>query len=93
MSDPRGSRPWRLRNLTAYGVQRKRNQPRNAESASDQSGLSFGQRARTATTAAKIAGAKWNAADTYYTIRNKVIPGNIMDPAHIEKGMGVWLKK
>ena len=45
------------------------------------------------TTAAKIAGAKWNAADTYYTIRNKVIPGNIMDPAHIEKGMGVWLKK
>ena len=44
-------------------------------------------------TAAKIAGPKWNAADTYYTIRNKVIPGNVLDPAHIEKGMGVWLKK
>ena len=44
-------------------------------------------------TASKIAGAKWNSADTYYTIRNKVIPGNSIDPAHIEKGMSIWMKK
>ena len=44
-------------------------------------------------TAAMIAGAKWNAPDTYYTIRDKVIPGDRIDPAHIEKGMGVWMKK
>ena len=36
---------------------------------------------------------KWNAADTYYVIRNKVIPGNIVDPAHIELGMTIWMKK
>jgi len=45
------------------------------------------------TTASKIAGGRWNAADTYYTIRNKVIPGSAIDPAHIEKGMSVWMKK
>lgn len=44
-------------------------------------------------TASEIAGPKWNAADTYYTIRNKVVPGNVLDPAHIEKGMEVWMKK
>ena len=44
-------------------------------------------------TASKIAGAKWNSADTYYTIRNKVIPGSSIDPAHIEKGMSIWMKK
>ena len=43
--------------------------------------------------AAKIAGAKWNAPDTYYTIRNKVIPGSRIDAAHIEKGMNIWMKK
>ena len=43
-------------------------------------------------TASRIAGGKWNSANTYYTIRNKVIPGNLIDPAHIEKGMGVWIK-
>ena len=43
--------------------------------------------------AAKIAGAKWNAADTYYTIRNKVVPGSRIDAAHIEKGMCIWMKK
>ena len=43
--------------------------------------------------ASKIAGGKWNAADTYYTIRNKVIPGSSIDAAHIEKGMCVWMKK
>ena len=43
--------------------------------------------------ASKIAGGKWNAADTYYTIRNKVISGSSIDPAHIEKGMCIWMKK
>lgn len=44
-------------------------------------------------TASHIAGGKWNDANTYYTIRNKVIPGNTLNPAKIEKGMGVWLKR
>ena len=44
-------------------------------------------------TASKIAGGRWNAPDTYYTIRNKVIPGSSIDAAHIEKGMCVWMKK
>jgi hypothetical protein len=43
--------------------------------------------------ALKIAGAKWNSADTYYTIRGKVIPGNKIDERRMEKGMGVWRKK
>ena len=43
-------------------------------------------------TASKIAGGRWNSRDTYYTIRNKVIPGDAIDPAHIENGMGVWMK-
>ena len=43
-------------------------------------------------TASKLAGGRWNSKDTYYTIRNKVIPGDTIDPAHIENGMGVWMK-
>jgi hypothetical protein len=43
-------------------------------------------------TASKIAGSRWNSKDTYYTIRNKVIPGDTIDPAHIENGMGIWMK-
>ena len=43
-------------------------------------------------TASKIAGGRWNSKDTYYTIRNKVIPGDAIDPAHIENGMGIWMK-
>lgn len=43
-------------------------------------------------TAAKIAGKKWNSADTYYTIRNKVWDGTSINPKHIEKGMQVWMK-
>ena len=43
-------------------------------------------------TASKLAGGRWNSKDTYYTIRNKVIPGSEIDPAHIENGMGVWMK-
>ena len=42
--------------------------------------------------ASKIAGGKWNAPDTYYTIRGKVFSGNTIDDAHIEKGMCVWMK-
>ena len=38
-------------------------------------------------TASQIAGGRWNSSDTYYTIRNKVIPGNIINPAKIEVGM------
>ena len=45
------------------------------------------------TSASKIAGGKWNAPDTYYTIRGKVFPGNTIDDAHIEQGMCVWMKK
>jgi len=41
---------------------------------------------------AKVAGPKWNAPDTYYTIRARVIPGNILDPHHVEEGMNVWRK-
>ena len=44
-------------------------------------------------TASKIAGCRWNAADTYYTIRDKVMPGNTIDSRRIEKGMGIWRKK
>ena len=44
-------------------------------------------------TASKIAGGKWNAPDTYYTIRDKVIPGNAIDAARIEVGMCIWMKK
>lgn len=46
-----------------------------------------------AKSASKIAGIRWNSPDTYYTIRNKVIPGNAIDSAHIEDGMSVWMKK
>ena len=42
--------------------------------------------------ASKIAGSKWNAPDTYYTIRDKVIPGSSLNESRIEKGMGVWMK-
>ena len=43
-------------------------------------------------TAVQIAGGKWNSANTYYTIRNKVIPGNMINPAKIEVGMCIWMK-
>ena len=43
--------------------------------------------------AARIAGAKWNAADTYYVMRGEVIPGTQIDAAHIENGVGIWMKK
>ena len=43
--------------------------------------------------AIKIAGAAWKSPQTYYTIRDKVIPGSSLDPAHIEKDMHVWMRK
>jgi hypothetical protein len=43
--------------------------------------------------AGKIAGRKWNASDTYYTIRDKVISGDKINPSRIENGMGVWTKR
>ena len=55
-------------------------------------GYSFKGSVTKGVTASKIAGAKWNSKDTYYTIRSKVVPGDEIDPAHIENGMGVWMK-
>jgi len=46
-----------------------------------------------AVTASKLAGGKWKSPDTYYTIRNKVIPGDAINEARIEKGMIVWMKR
>ncbi len=43
-------------------------------------------------TASSIAGGAWNKATTYYTIRDKVIPGTQINPARIEVGMSVWMK-
>lgn len=40
-----------------------------------------------------IAGKDWNAPDTYYTLRGRVIPGNVLDPRRVEEGMNVWRKK
>ena len=44
-------------------------------------------------TASKIAGRRWKSPDTYYTIRDKVIPGSQIDDSRIERGMRVWMKK
>ena len=44
-------------------------------------------------TALRIAGSRWNAPDTYYTIRNKVIPGTQIDSRRIENGMTIWRRK
>lgn len=44
-------------------------------------------------TAISLAGARWNAADTYYSIRDKVIPGNQLDAKRIENGMTIWMRK
>ena len=43
-------------------------------------------------TALQIVGKKWNSHETYYTIRNKVIPGNMLNPAKVEVGTAVWTK-
>ena len=39
-----------------------------------------------------IVGKKWNASDTYYSIRDRVYPGNIMKPQRFEEGMVIWRK-
>ena len=44
-------------------------------------------------TASKIVGVKWNSPDTYYTIRNRVTPGDKVNQAKIEIGTMVWTKK
>ena len=41
-------------------------------------------------TALSLVGKAWNSPDTFYTIRDKVIPGSRIDPKHIEVGMEVW---
>ena len=43
--------------------------------------------------ASKIAGSKWDAPDTYYTIRDKIFPGTAIDESRIEVGMSIWMKK
>ena len=40
----------------------------------------------------KIAGTKWNSAETYYTIKGEAVPGDKVDQKKIEKGTGIWLK-
>lgn len=39
-----------------------------------------------------IVGKHWNSKDTYYSIRGRVIPGNIVDPKRFEEGMTIWRK-
>lgn len=48
---------------------------------------------RKGVTASSIAGDKWNKPSTYYTIRDKVIPGDRINPSKIEVGMEIWMKK
>ena len=43
--------------------------------------------------AIKIAGTAWKSPHTYYTIRDKVVPGDKLNPARIENGMHVWMRK
>lgn len=40
-----------------------------------------------------IAGGRWNSPETYYTIRSRVVPGNLIDPRRVESGMIVWVKR
>lgn len=39
-----------------------------------------------------IVGKHWNDKDTYYVIRGRVMPGNIIDPKRFEEGMTIWRK-
>ncbi len=43
-------------------------------------------------TAMKIAGAKWNADNTYYVVRGKATPGSMINPTKIEVGAAIWMK-
>lgn len=40
-----------------------------------------------------IAGGRWNSPETYYSIRSRVVPGNLIDPRRVESGMIVWVKR
>ena len=42
--------------------------------------------------ASAIAGAAWNGKNTFYTIRDKVIPGDKINPKRIEVGTVIWTK-
>ena len=66
--------------------------PQNVADLKKQGFVSIGSITKTSLPA-KVAGPKWNAPDTYYTIRAKVIPGNMLDPHHVEDGMNVWRKR
>ncbi len=83
------ARPTRVKPKTTVKASRA---PRNIAELKARGYVQKGTVSKTMT-ASKIAGKKWNAADTYYTIRNKVIPGNTLDDARIEKGMAVWVRK
>lgn len=55
-------------------------------------GYTLRGRVRPGRTASQIAGARWNRPDTFYTIRNKVIPGDRINQSRIEVDMGIWMK-
>ena len=42
--------------------------------------------------ASAIAGAAWNGKNTFYTIRDKVMPGDKINPKRIEVGTVIWTK-
>lgn len=43
-------------------------------------------------TAIGLVGAKWKDPQTFYVIRNKVIPGPAFNPERLEIGMAIWMK-
>ena len=44
-------------------------------------------------TVSRIAGKDWNSPQTYYSCRGKVVSGKEVDPAHVQVGTKVWMKK
>ena len=44
-------------------------------------------------TISRIAGKDWNSPQTYYSCRGKVVSGKEVDPAHVQVGTKVWMKK
>ena len=42
--------------------------------------------------AVRIAGKKWNAADTYYVIRGKLKSGKDIDASRLEEGTQIWMR-
>ncbi len=43
-------------------------------------------------TAIGLVGAKWKDSQTFYVIRNKIIPGPAFKPERLEIGMAIWMK-